>query len=49
MAEYLQVLTGGDAKTKKVNLKVEGVHPSIGQALKIIREEFEDLCIKGMF
>lgn len=49
VAEYLQVLTGGDAKTKKVTLRSDGIHPSIGHALKIIREEFEDLCIKGNF
>lgn len=47
VAEYLQVLTGGDAKTKKVTLKTDGVHPSISHALAIIKDEFEDLCIKG--
>ena len=47
VAEYLQVITGGDGKAKKVNLKADGVHPSIGHALKIIKEEFEDLCIHG--
>jgi len=47
VAEYLQVLTGGDAKAKKINLSSNGVHPSIGYALKIIKEEFKELCIKG--
>jgi len=46
VAEYLQVLTGGDGKTKKINLK-ESIHPSISYALKIIKDEFKDLCIKG--
>ena len=47
VAEYLQVLTGGDAKAKKINLSSNGVHPSISHALKIIKDEFKDLCIKG--
>ena len=47
VAEYLQVLTGGDAKAKKVNLKSDGVHPSISKALAVIREYFHELCIKG--
>ena len=42
----MQVLTGGDGKTKKINLK-ESIHPSISYALKIIKDEFKDLCIKG--
>ena len=47
VAEYLQVLTGGDSKTKKVNLKTEGIHPSIVHALNVIKDEFKELCIKG--
>ena len=47
VAEYLQVLTGGDSKTKKVNLKTEGIHPSIAYALNVIKDEFKELCIKG--
>ena len=46
VAEYLQVLTGGDAKAKKVHLKTD-VHPAVSNALEVIKEEFEDLCIKG--
>ena len=45
VAEYLQVLTGGDSKAKKVNLKTEGIHPSIVHAL--IKDEFKELCIKS--
>ena len=47
VAEYLQVLTGGDSKAKKVHLKAEGIHPSIGQAIKIIEMKFQELCLEG--
>ena len=47
MAEYLQVLTGGDSKAKKVNLKAEGIHPSVNLAVKIIEKNFTDLCLVG--
>ena len=45
VAEYLQVLTGGDAKTKKVTLRNE-VHPSVAQSLDIIKAHFEKLCLR---
>ena len=47
VAEYLQILTGGDAKSKKVHLKSDGIHPSIQKALKIITPKFESLCLEG--
>ena len=47
VAEYLQVLTGGDSKAKKVHLKAEGIHPSISHAIKIIEKKFEELCLDG--
>ena len=47
VAEYLQVLTGGDSKAKKVNLKAEGIHPSVTHALRIIEEKFKELCLVG--
>ena len=47
VAEYLQILTGGDAKSKKINLKSDGsLHPSIQKSLDIINSKFDNLCIK---
>lgn len=45
VAEYLQVVSGGERKTKKVNLGGNKVHPSIERAYKIIKESFEKLCL----
>lgn len=45
MAEYLQILSGGDSKVKKVNLKQAGNHPSIDEAINIIKKDFTKLCL----
>lgn len=47
VAEYLQILTGGDSKAKKVHLKSNGVHPSIKKAIAIIDPYFEKVCLEG--
>jgi len=46
VAEYLQVVTGGEHKTKKVVLRGNHVHPSIKRAVEIIKGSFEQLCLK---
>jgi len=47
VAEYLQLVSGGDQITKKVNLKGEmGVHPSVARAVKIIKGSFQKLCLE---
>jgi len=45
VAEYLQLVSGGDRKTKKVNISGFKVHPSIERAANIIKESFEKLCL----
>lgn len=45
VAEYLQVITGGESKTKKVTLRT-AMHPSISKSLDIIKGSFERLCLK---
>eukprot|EP00088_Acartia_fossae_P045308 TRINITY_DN4870_c0_g1_i6.p1 TRINITY_DN4870_c0_g1~~TRINITY_DN4870_c0_g1_i6.p1 ORF type:complete len:410 (-),score=113.21 TRINITY_DN4870_c0_g1_i6:728-1957(-) len=46
VAEYLQLVTGGDNVTRKVNLKGEnGIHPSVDRAVDIIKESFQKLCL----
>ena len=37
VAEYLQVLTGGDARAKKVNLRFKEIHPHVAKSLDIIK------------
>jgi len=44
VAEYLQVVSGGEHKTKKVQLR-GSVHPSIKRAIEIIKKDFEQLCL----
>lgn len=47
IAEYLQLVSGGDQVTRKVNLKGEnGVHPSVERAVKIIKDEFQQICLE---
>jgi len=47
VAEYLQLVSGGDQVTKKVNLKGEsGVHPSVERAVDFIKGEFTQLCLQ---
>jgi len=45
VAEYLQLVSGGDRKTKKVNIGGFRVHPSIERAANIVKESFEKLCL----
>ena len=45
VAEYLQVVSGGEHKTKKVLLRGQNVHPSIKRASEIIKHDFEKLCL----
>ena len=44
VAEYLQVVSGGEHKTKKVMIK-GSVHPSVARARDIITDYFENLCL----
>jgi len=44
VAEYLQVIRGGDSKVKKVTLQT-GLHPSISKSLEVIKESFTRLCL----
>ena len=44
MAEYLQVVSGGEHKTKKVMIK-GSVHPSMSRARDIITAYSENLCL----
>lgn len=46
VAEYLQIVSGGEHKTKKVLLRSDRVHPSIARAVEIIKKDFEQLCLK---
>ncbi|XP_023341373.1 DNA primase small subunit [Eurytemora carolleeae] len=47
VAEYLQLVSGGDQTTRKVNLKGEmGVHPSVERAVNIIKKNFQKLCLE---
>jgi len=45
VAEYLQVVSGGEHKTKKVLLRNDRVHPSVTRAVNIIKKDFEKLCL----
>ena len=42
---FLKLISGGDSKTKKVNLKT-ALHPSIAKSLDIIKGSFERLCLR---
>ena len=44
VAEYLQVLSGGDGKTKKVNLR-SAIHPSLERALAQVKKVFAEICL----
>ena len=44
VAEYLQVVSGGEHKTKKVMIK-GSVHPSVSRARDIITAYSENLCL----
>ena len=45
VAEYLQILSGGEGKTKKITLRTPA-HPSIEKALEIVRKHFRWLCLE---
>ena len=45
VAEYLQILSGGEGKTKKITLRTPA-HPSIEKALEIVRKHFRRLCLE---
>ena len=42
----LQVVSGGEHKTKKVLLRSDRVHPSITRAVEIIKKDWEQLCLR---
>jgi len=47
VAEYLQLVTGGDSVIRKVNLKGEiGIHPSVERAVNFIKKSFQKLCLE---
>lgn len=46
VAEYLQLVSGGEHKTKKVLLKGDRVHPSVERAVRIIKDSFQKLCLE---
>ena len=46
VAEYLQVLAGGEFMKKKVNLPGDKVHHSIHRALNIIKPRFVSMCVE---
>ena len=46
VAEYLQLVQGGEHKTKKIQLKGGfSPHPSVSRAYSIVKEDFEKLCL----
>ena len=45
VAEYLQILSGGEGKAKKITLW-NPAHPSIEKALEIVRKHFRRLCLE---
>ena len=45
VAEYLQILSGGEGKAKKITLR-NPAHPSIEKALEIVRKHFRRLCLE---
>lgn len=45
VAEYLQLLAGGENQSKKVILSGECLHPSISRALDIIKEYFDEMML----
>ncbi|KAK2575139.1 hypothetical protein KPH14_008856 [Odynerus spinipes] len=46
VAEYLQIIGGGEYMKKKVNLSTEHIHKSIRRALDIIESEFIPMCVE---
>ncbi|XP_043280996.1 DNA primase small subunit [Venturia canescens] len=46
VAEYLQILSGGDFMAKKINLFGDKVHHSIRRAIELIKPRFVTMCIE---
>jgi DNA primase small subunit len=46
VAEYLQLLSGGDSKSKKVYLRGDRAHPSVERAIGFVKERFSKLCLE---
>ncbi|XP_011303904.1 DNA primase small subunit [Fopius arisanus] len=46
VAEYLQLISGGEYTKKKVNLPGEKIHPAVKRALKIISPKFVSMCVE---
>ncbi|KAK2193699.1 hypothetical protein NP493_8g07014 [Ridgeia piscesae] len=45
VAEYLNIIRGGENMTKKVNLWEGSIHPSIQKAIEIVRDGFEQYAV----
>ncbi|XP_076042823.1 DNA primase small subunit isoform X2 [Oratosquilla oratoria] len=45
LAEYLQIIRGGDNQSKKVNITSNKLHPAVGRADVICQEYFKEVCI----
>ena len=43
---FVQVVSGGEHKTKKVVLRGQRIHPSIERAVNFVKESFEQLCLR---
>ncbi|XP_015119669.1 DNA primase small subunit [Diachasma alloeum] len=46
VAEYLQLISGGEYTKKKVNLPGDRIHPSVKRALDIITPRFVSMCVE---
>lgn len=46
VAEYLQLVTGGENRAKKVNLSGDRLHPSVKRAKSIIEPYFVNMCVE---
>ncbi|XP_034241766.1 DNA primase small subunit [Thrips palmi] len=47
VAEYLQLVTGGENRAKKVILNSDKLHHSIKRAKNFIEKKFESMCVEG--
>lgn len=46
VAEYIQLLSGGRDRAKKVTLYPGKYHPSVQRALDIVRKQFRKMCLE---